>query len=244
MLYLTSKLLDAAGVPHGFSLRTGGVSASPYHSLNLGFGTDDARPAVEENLRRFHQAAGLRQPIATAPQVHGDRIVDQDLREVLPPTAPQPEGADALVSDRAPVGVRAADCFPVLLRAGSSVAAVHSGWKGTRLRIVARAVQALGADPREVTAAIGPGIGACCYEVSPELAAEFRHRFGAAAVRGERHLDLRFCIEAALRDAGVTRIDQVPGCTFCDIGAFFSHRRDKGRTGRHLAFIAPPHIKA
>jgi copper oxidase (laccase) domain-containing protein len=75
--------------------------------------------------------------------------------------------------------------------------------------------------------------------VSPELAAQFRALFGAQAVEGERHLDLRFCIESALREAGVERIEQVPGCTFCDSGSFFSHRRDKGRTGRHLAFIAP-----
>lgn len=239
MLYLTSKLLDDASVPHGFSLRTGGVSLPPYDSLNLGFAAGDDPDAVGANLARLRLAAGLRSDIATAKQVHGDRVVDETLRELLPATVAQDEGADALVSEHAPVGVRAADCAPILFFGGGKVAAAHSGWKGTRLRIAARTVAAMRVPPRDVVAAVGPCIGRCCYEVSPEMAAEFRQLFGNEAVAGERHLDLRFCIEAALRAAGVERIEQVPGCTSCDSGSFFSHRRDKGRTGRHLAFIAP-----
>jgi YfiH family protein len=239
VLYLKSKLLDDASVPHGFSLRTGGVSLPPYDTLNLGFATGDDPQAVATNLSRILDAAGLGPEIATANQVHGDRIVDDELREILPATVDQEEGADALVSERRPVGVRAADCAPVLLFGSGKVAAAHSGWKGTRLRIAARTVSAMKVPPREIVAAIGPCIGRCCYEVSPALAAEFRGLFGSDAVAGERHLDLRYCIEAALRDAGVERIEQVPGCTSCDSGSFFSHRRDKGRTGRHLAFIAP-----
>jgi YfiH family protein len=239
VLYLTSKLLSDASVPHGFSLRKGGVSLSPYDTLNLGFSAGDDPDAVATNLRRLHEAAGLRREIKTAKQVHGDRIVDDELREILPPTVAQEDGADALISERAPVGVRAADCAPILLFGGGKVAAAHSGWKGTRLRIAARTATAMQVHPRDLVAAIGPCIGRCCYEVSVELAAEFRALFGTEAVEGERHLDLRFCIESALRDAGVVRIEQVPGCTSCDSGSFFSHRRDKGRTGRHLAFIAP-----
>jgi YfiH family protein len=236
MLFLTSKLLAAAGVPHGFSLRTGGVSSSPYDSLNLGLSVGDAPEAVHENLRRLREAAKLTGEIATAAQVHGDRIVDQDLRELVAATEPQAEGADALISSSAPVGVRAADCVPILLAAGDRVAAVHSGWRGTRLKIAGRVARALSG---EVVAAIGPCIGQCCYEVSEDLAVSFRGWFGASAVNEKRHLDLRFCVEASLREAGVTRIEQVPGCTSCDTVRFFSHRRDKGRTGRLLSFIAP-----
>jgi YfiH family protein len=242
VLFLTSKLLAAAGVSHGFSLRTGGVSLSPFESLNLGFSVGDQPQAVEENLRRLREAANISGPITTTSQVHGDRVVDQDLREVLPSTEPQAAGADALVSETAAVGVRAADCVPILLCAGRKVAAVHSGWRGSRLKIVRRAVQALKVEPQQVLAAIGPCIGRCCYEVSPELALRFRDQFGAEAVQAlaeKHHLDLRYCVEATLREAGVTRIEQVPGCTSCDTASFFSHRRDKGRTGRHLAFIAP-----
>lgn len=256
-LFLTSKLLSAAGVVHGFSLRKGGVSSGPFTSLNLGESTGDAREAVAENLRLLAEAAGLPRALASAHQVHGDRVVAADaegaLREVFAATEPQDEGADAVLALEPGVaaGVRVADCVPILLFAEGprAAAAVHSGWRGTRLLIAARAVRALqhaaGADPARMLAAIGPSIGRCCYEVSAQLAAMSRDSFGAEAAddpaAGRKpHLDLRFCVESALARAGVPRdrIEQVQGCTACDSGSFFSHRRDKGRTGRHLAFIA------
>ena len=154
------------------------------------------------------------------------------------------------------VAVAVADCVPILLvaegsRAGGSAraaAAIHSGWRGTRLSIAARGVRALqrsaGAEPAQMLAAIGPAIGRCCYEVSPELAALFRGLFGPGAAddpaaHAAPHLDLRYCVERSLVAAGVpdARIEQVAGCTACDAQSFFSHRRDRGRTGRHLAFV-------
>ncbi len=261
-LFVTSKLLSGAGIVHGFSLRTGGVSSGAFSSLNLSVSVGDAEAAVRENLDRLGEEAGLRGHVATAHQVHGDRVVDARLREVFAST--EPDGgdderrsrdsgplveADALLAltDGA-VGIRVADCVPILIAAEGAAAAVHSGWRGTRLRIAARAVRALqhaaGADPARMLAAIGPCIGRCCYEVSPELAASFRALFGPDAAddpaRGPQpHLDLRYCVEQALALAGIPadRIEQVEGCTSCDTSAFFSHRRDKGRTGRHLAFI-------
>ena len=255
-LFVTSRLLSAAGVVHGFSVRTGGVSLSPYHSLNLSVAVGDTAEAVRENTARLGQAAGLAAAIATATQVHGDRVVaagPDGLREIFAATAPQPDGADAVLALDSGVvaGVRVADCVPILLYAEDcgAAAAVHSGWRGTRLSIAARGVRALqhaaGADPQRTLAAVGPSIGRCCYEVSAELAVTFRDLFGPEAADDparspKPHLDLRFCIEAALVHAGVPRdrIEQVEGCTSCDTGAFFSHRRDQGRTGRHLAFIA------
>ena len=248
-LFVTSRLLSTAGVAHGFSVRTGGVSSGAYSSLNLSVSVGDDEAAVRENHERLRRAAGVRGHIATAHQVHGDRVVDARLREIFAPTAAQPEGADAVLAlEEGAVGVRIADCVPVLLWAGGPAAAVHSGWKGTRLGVSGRAVRALqhasGADPGLVLAAIGPCIGRCCYEVSTELAAAFRAQFGPEAAddpakNPKPHLDLRYCVEWSLRQAGVPeeRIEQVEGCTSCDTGAFFSHRRDKGRTGRHLAFI-------
>ena len=248
-LFVTSKLLSAAGVPHGFSVRTGGVSSGAFSSLNLSVSVGDDEAAVRENHDRLRRAAGVKSRISTAHQVHGDRVVDARLREIFPPTVQGEEGADAVIAlEEGAVGVRVADCVPILLHAEGAVAAVHSGWKGTRLQVAARAVRALqhasGADPAQALAAIGPCIGRCCYEVSPELAASFRAQFGPQAaddpaVTPKPHLDLRYCVERALLQAGVReeRIEQVEGCTSCDIGSFFSHRRDKGRTGRHLAFI-------
>ena len=250
-LFVTSKLLSAEGLVHGFSVRSGGISSGPFSSLNLSASVGDDEATVRENHDRLRDAAGLRAGVITAHQVHGDRIVDARLAEIFGPTVPQDTGADGIVAlGEEPVGVRIADCVPILLAADGAVAAVHSGWKGTRLRIAARAVRALqhaaGADPKQVLAAIGPCIGRCCYEVSPDLAAAFRTAFGPEAaddpaITPRPHLDLRHCVEQALSQAGVPRdrIEQVEGCTSCDTGAFFSHRRDKGRTGRHLAFIQP-----
>jgi YfiH family protein len=258
-LYLTSRLLSAAGLAHGFSVRGGGVSKGPFSSLNLSVSVGDDEASVRENHELLRRAAGLRGHIATAHQVHGDRVVDARMQEIFPATAAAgtaadgvaPPGADALLAlGEGAVGVRIADCVPILIAAGGTAAAVHSGWRGTRLQIAARAVRALqhatGADPARMLAAIGPCIGRCCYEVSPELAAAFRAQFGTEAADdpalGPRpHLDLRYCVEASLSQAGLPldRIEQVEGCTSCDTGAFFSHRRDNGRTGRHLAFIEP-----
>jgi YfiH family protein len=248
-LFATSHLLSAAGVPHGFSLRQGGVSSGVFSSLNLSASVGDDEAAVRKNHALLREAAGVRSVITTAHQVHGDRVVDARMREVFAPTTAQDEGADALLAlGEGAVGVRVADCVPILVYAEGTAAAVHSGWRGTRLGIAGRAVRALqhaaGADPARMLAAVGPCISRCCYEVSAELAAEFRALFGPEAADDPQrtphpHLDLRHCVEQSLLQAGIPpeRIEQVEGCTSCDSGTFFSHRRDKGRTGRHLAFI-------
>jgi YfiH family protein len=266
--FLTSRLLSAASVVHGFSVRDGGVSAGPFSTLNVSRAVGDEPAAVERNLELLAEAAGLAggRAFATATQVHGDRVLafaPSGLRELFAESQPvgQPlgaadpanESADAIVglAPGAAVGVRVADCVPVLLHDPESgaVAAVHSGWRGARLSIAARGVRGLqhaaGSDPARVLAAIGPCIGRCCYEVSRELAALFRDLFGPEAAddpagASQPHLDLRRCVERALLESGLTpdHIEQVEGCTACDAALFFSHRRDQGRTGRHLAFAA------
>ena len=168
-LFLTSRLLSAEGVVHGFSLRAGGVSKGPFESLNLGRGVGDDPGAVEENLRRLAEAAGLSGPgaFASAHQVHGDRVLGavrgKPLREIFaqsePAVAPADEDggarADAVVALEPGIAaaVRVADCVPVLLYAPDRriAAAVHSGWRGARVSIAGRGVRALqhvsGADP-------------------------------------------------------------------------------------------------
>ena len=230
-LFITSKALSAAGVVHGFSLRAAG----------------DLRSAGE--LALLAGAAGLG-TVATAKQVHEDRVVgalrDGGQRELLAASeAPSAEGADAIVAlePGVAVGVFTADCVPVLLYAEDTgaAAAVHAGWRGARLSIAARGVRALqqatSADPRRMIAAVGPCIGACCYQVSAELALAFRERFGDDVADERRHLDLRRVVERTLRSAGVERIEQVEGCTSCDTGSFFSYRRDQRNTGRQLSFV-------
>jgi YfiH family protein len=209
-----------------FSTRRGGVSGGPYESLNLGLLTEDERPRVEENRRRVALAAGADPERLSWPrQVHGVRVVRATGRG---------EEADAIWTDEPGAGlvVVTADCLPVALARTAeapAVCLVHAGWRGLADGVVEAAVAALGAP---VAAVVGPGIGPCCYEVGPEVA----ERFG----ENGRTLDLRAIAERALRRAGVQQVAHVDLCTSCDEQRFFSHRRDRGLTGRQgaLAYIA------
>jgi polyphenol oxidase len=240
MLILRSRLLE--DFEHGFSTRDGGGSPAPWGSLNLGEAVGDEPERVAENWRRLSTASGL--AFARVRQVHGARVLDA-ARAGAPI-----EEADAVVSSAPGVAacVSVADCVPILLADPESgrVAAVHTGWRGTIARIAAAAVERLaahGAAPRRLFAAIGPAIGPCCYEVSPDLAARFRAEVGDETVRAGRtpRLDLQGANAAILRAAGVAgeRIEVLRHCTSCEAELFFSHRRDAGRTGRQAAFIAP-----
>ena len=239
---LTSRLLG--GFRHGFTTREGGGSRGPFRSLNLSASVGDDPERVLENWERLRQATGL--AFARVRQVHGCRVVEADAG------AEPGEEADAVISAFPGVAasVSVADCAPVLIadpRSGSAVA-VHAGWRGTLARVAAERVRALverhGARPSDLLAAIGPSIGPCCFEVSRELAVRFRDELGAAT-GNPRNLgsraDLWLANEQILRAAGLARrrIEVLGRCTSCEDDVFFSHRRDQGRTGRHLAFIAP-----
>jgi len=243
MRILESSLL--AGFPHGFTTRDGGVSDPPWDRLNLGGFVGDDPERVAENWRRLERATGL--AFARVKQVHGARVV-----RAWRPTSPLEE-ADGILS--AAVGVAAcvsvADCVPVLLAdpATGAVAAVHAGWRGTLARAALEGVTTLrhelGAPADRLIAAIGPSIGPCCYEVSPDLGARFREEIGAEVVVGDERprLDLWGANARVLADAGVRRdrIDVLGRCTSCERDLFFSHRRDAGRTGRQMAYIGPRH---
>lgn len=248
-MIITSRLLD---VPHGFTTRQGGVSQGPYASFNLSRSVGDDPAAVDQNALRLAAAAGLRGPVITARQVHGDRVL-RPARPATDETLPAPSAdADALWSADAglAVGVKTADCVPILVHAprSRSVAAVHAGWRGTVARVLARAIEALvregGAAPGELRVAVGPAIGPCCFEVGPDVAAAFARGFPPEVVRqdGARTtVDLYLANRRIAEALGVpgTQIDDPVRCTRCAEREFFSHRRDRGVTGRHLAFIAP-----
>jgi len=150
---------------------------------------------------------------------------------------------DALVTALAgvPVSVRTADCYPILLAdaRNHAVAAVHAGWRGTAARIALRALEEMhrlyGTEAADVYAAIGPGIGECCYEVGADVARQFgRQQAG--------HIDLAAINRRQLLDAGVAepRIDVLGGCTKCDSRLFHSYRRDQLAAGRMVSYIARP----
>ena len=221
----------------GFTTRVGGVSEGPYASLNLGRKSGDDPEPADENRRIACEAIGADlEKLALNYQVHSSRV----LRAV---SAMRGEHADGLWTDEPdlPVLAMSADCLPiVLVRTGPekpAVAVLHAGWKGLLAGIVAAGAQALGRGT--LTAAIGPGIGPCCYEVGEEVAAPFRERFGDDVVR-ESRLDLWTSAERALRAAGVEQVDRFDRCTACEPETFFSHRRDAGRTGRQgvIAYVA------
>jgi len=180
---VTSALLP---VPHGFATRAGGVSEGPHASLNLGFAVGDLRERVEENHRRLAGMAGAAlESLHTVKQVHGDRVVEAGAGEGTGALRP-PEGeADALWTERPEhwVAVGTADCVPVLLvdPEGRRVAAVHSGWRGTDARIVARAVESLvarGSRPERLLAAVGPPSSAAATS-SPRTSASASPRASA-----------------------------------------------------------------
>jgi len=226
-----------------FTTRRGGVSEGPYASLNLGrtaalwaghaSGDDDEDAAVVENRERVSRVAGVdRAAVAMAEQVHGARVARAG--------EPQGEPADGqvVIGAGAVALVLTADCLPVALAGDGAAAMLHCGWRGLAQGIVAEGVRVLGA-PGRLTAAIGPGIGPCCFEVGDEVRDAFSHH--GSDVRRGRHLDLKLIARSELEAVGVAEIADVGLCTACEgaRGHFFSHRRDGPLTGRQagLAWV-------
>lgn len=230
-----------AGLPGAraaFSTRIGGVSEAPYDSLNVAILTGDDRARVRENRDRLARALG-RDPVGVlmGRQVHGSGLRAHRARQeplVYGAAVRSPEEVDAHSTanpELTPLVVTA-DCLPVAMAGPGGVAMAHCGWRGLAAGIVAEAAQAVGAS----AAAIGPGIGPCCYEVGEEVLAEFEDLDGVAA---GRMLDLTAVARSLLARAGVTEVESADLCTSCNPELFFSHRRDGERTGRQagLAWV-------
>lgn len=185
--------------------------------IEHGFGTRESFPVDGASLK----------------QVHSDHVIVADREGILG------EG-DALVTNLAglAISIRTADCYPVLLadRKNEAIAAIHAGWRGTAARIVSRTLEQMRknyeTNPSDVLAAIGPGIGGCCYEVGDEVAREF-------GFSGRTHLDLLSENRKQLVNCGVPaeNVEALNVCTFCDAERFFSYRREKESSGRMTSFI-------
>jgi len=260
---LDSARLIGAGVPHAFTTRRGGVSSAPFDSLNFGNPSDIAPSARDPaaNIRHNHglvlESIGCAgREVVEVHQVHGAAV---HVVRAGAPTHPHAttEKADAIVTDDPArvVTVRVADCTPVLLasRDGRIVGAVHAGWRGVisgAAPAAVAAMRALGAD--EIIGAIGPCIGADHFEVSDDVASEFRRVFGErtphvrdarevnpGAAPGKFLVDMKLALREQLAGEGVTEIDVLPHCTVRDATVFFSHRRERGLTGRMIGVIGP-----
>jgi YfiH family protein len=228
--------LELPGARALFSTRQGGVSEGPYESLNIGVLTDDVPERVFENRRRLARAAGLETPaVAAGWQQHGTELRDWD----GPPAADFGAPADELPQvdghltgeDGLGLLVFVADCLPVALASRDRVAMLHCGWRPLAGGLVEKAVERFDEPP---AAAVGPGIGRCCYEVGEEVLERFADIDGVA---DGRMLDLRAVAEAKLRAAGVERIEHLDHCTSCRPDLYFSHRRDHGVTGRQAGMV-------
>ncbi len=241
---------DLGGARAAFSTRLGGVSEPPFDSLNLGLLTDDDPGRVHENRLRLATALG-RDPerIVFSRQVHGARLLTHSAdaspfrgsfgthtvpREPRNLVVEEADGHVVTAPDTAAL-VFAADCLPVALWGPGGVAMLHCGWRGLAAGIVAAGAAAVEAR----AAAVGPGIGPCCYEVGPGVRSAFAG-LGEGVAAGSI-LDLPEVALCLLREAGVERIESADLCTSCEEPLFFSHRRDAGRTGRQagLAWLEP-----
>lgn len=259
---LASPVLGAICPDHAFSTRLGGCSASPFDSLNFGNPGDvpperrDPLGNIRKNFEVLMAAAGLSgRELVQVHQVHGAKV-HVVRRGERAHAGDHDTKADAIVTDdpERALAVRVADCAPVLLATadGGVVAAVHAGWRGVVGGVVVNAVEEMGrlapgADRAGFAAAVGPCIGCKAFEVGPEVAAEFFRVFGPGTPHvlpgeGDRLLvDLKGALAEQLERSGLSRsrIEVLPHCTASDPAMFFSHRRDRGLTGRMSAIIGP-----
>jgi hypothetical protein len=218
-------LAAMAGLVHGFEQRA----------------PRDGAETREESLARVARALDGSGRLLLLRQVHGAAVVEA-------PWVGAPEADAATAFDSGLIlGIQTADCLPVLLvdPRRRAVAAAHAGWRGTAAGVAARAVGSLvarGSDPRDLLAAIGPGIGPCCYEVGDEL----REALGPSAApffhpgpNGRPHLDLRAANAWQLEGAGLppAAIHHVADCTRCRADLYHSYRRDGKAAGRMVSFV-------
>jgi YfiH family protein len=227
---------ELPGARAAFSTRVGGVSEAPYDALNVGVLTGDEPDRVGENRHRLADSIE-RGPegVVMGRQVHGTEIRRHDAPQeprVYADGVRSPEEVDAHSTSNAALTplVMVADCLPVAMVGPGGVAMAHCGWRGLAGGIVAGTAEAVEAE----AAAIGPGIGPCCYEVGEEVLSAFADLDGVA--RG-RMLDLTAVATALLERAGVDTIEPSGLCTSCNRELFYSYRRDGERTGRQAGLV-------
>ncbi|MCL4560414.1 MAG: peptidoglycan editing factor PgeF [Chloroflexi bacterium] len=248
--FFSFDIFDQAGIPQAIFTRQGGVSPSPWKSLNAGLTVGDESANVTENRRRSFAAMGKDlSSMYDVWQVHSNKIVcadaPRDLRlEILK--------ADAILTyqDDVTLYMRFADCVPILIADPRRrvVGIVHAGWIGTVNRVLEAAIQRLVSTysliPSELLAGIGPSICVDHYPVGPDVAAQVRQSFGDQADRlllerdGKIHFDLWKANRLILEEAGVKNIEMANLCTACHTDDWYSHRAEHGLTGRFGALIA------
>jgi hypothetical protein len=237
-------------VKHAVFTRQGGVSPAPWNSLNVGGTVGDDVSRVRENRARSFAALDRKlQSLFDVWQVHS---ADAVFAEAPRPVEADHYKADIIFTDRPEVSLymRFADCVPILLydpRKGV-VGIAHAGWlgtvRGTSIAAVRAMIEHYGSQPKNIMAAIGPSIGVDHYEVGPDVLAQVDQTFGSDTQKliekrsDKTYLDLWTANRVQLEKSGVEQI-QISGlCTACHLDDWFSHRAEKGKTGRFGALIA------
>jgi YfiH family protein len=249
--YFIFDSLKDMGLPHAIFTRRGGVSPAPWETLNVGGTVGDNMDHVLENRRRSFQALGRDfASIYDVWQVHGNQVVCAD----APRPANMPhQKADIILTNNPQVTLfmRFADCVPILLYDPERhvVGIVHSGWKGTVCRAAASAVESMqenyGSHPENIRAAVGPSIAAHHYPVGEDVVEQIQQIFGSYTPaflldsdNEQKHLDLWGANRFILEQSGVGQIEIAGICTACNLEDWYSHRGEKGETGRFGALIA------
>lgn len=237
--FLEADWLAPPGVRAGCTLRSGGVSAAPYASLNLGTHVGDEPAAVTENRRHVRAALQLPAEPLWLQQEHGVRVIDADVSGNSDPA----DGAVTRQAGRV-LAILVADCLPVLLASqdGSVLGAAHAGWRGLAAGVIEATVAAMRIESHTLCAWVGPAIGPDHFEVGDEVRAAFVAHAALAATafsvndRGRWQCNLNLLVRQRLGALGVEHVTSAGLCTYSQAAQCFSYRRD-GRTGRMAALL-------
>lgn len=248
--YYRFDLLELPGLVHGVYTRHGGVSTAPWASLNHGGTVGDERANVIENRRRVF--ASVERPVESifdVWQIHGSQVICADAARPLDSLHKK---ADAILTNcpELTLFMRFADCVPVLLYdpVQKVIGIVHAGWQGTVKKIVGATINMMQAkynsNPTDILAGIGPSICVEHYEVGPEVVEQVNMAFGSDSAEllrgynGSIHFDLWKANRFTLEECGVQTIQNAGICTACNTSDWYSHRAEKGKTGRFGVIMA------
>lgn len=249
--YFRFESMAQAGLIQAIFSRHGGVSEGPWAELNVGSLVGDDPEHVSENLRRSFQSMGrVRGSMFDSWLVHGTQALVAGAPR--PPEWGRPPQADIILTNHPEVTLfmRYADCVPLIYfdPVKRAISLAHAGWRGTLLRVAAKAVDEMqrhyGSQPQDLLVGIGPAISVDHYEVGPEVVAEVQAAFGDQASQllpdygGKPHFDLIAANCLILEAAGVRSIEPSGICTYANYQDWFSHRASGGKTGRFGALLA------
>ncbi len=240
-----TNLLALPELCHGFFKRDGGVSTGSLASLNCVVRLHETEAAVMENRRRVLSTLGIEDYVLAIPQLdHGNSSIIIDEKTIWDDVCHQKADAVITTQSNVALAITYADCLPILVSShdGLVIAAIHAGWRGMASGVIGRTIERVREvyRARDLVAAVGPAISPRGFVVTDNVFTYFQQVWpDFVEGSGQRgNVDLTGIAERQLRDAGVLFIEKVGGYTDLDSDAYFSHRRECGETGRHIALVA------